>query len=252
MTVGEPSSPYVVEVAARWRDAMIRAVGRSRRISVLYSGGLDSSLVAFGARALAEVELVTVGVRGSSDLLAAEHGARVLGLPWVHRTVDQADVEQILAAERGALQRARPGSRAVLVGIAFALQTASQSLVLCGQGADELFLGYAHFEGLSSADSEAKRQEDLDRLLQEDWPLSISLGVHVHRKLGSPFLDSDFMGYVRALPIGQLRAGGGRKPLLRQVATTLGVPPELAQRPKKAFQYGSGIERLLRSRSGSG
>ncbi|MGA7860911.1 MAG: asparagine synthase-related protein [Thermoplasmata archaeon] len=248
----QPSSRVAAEVASRWRDAMLRTVGSSRRISVLYSGGLDSSLVAVGARELAEVELVTVGVRGSHDLLAAEQGARVLGLTWVRRTVYRADIEQVLAAERRALSGVSPVSRAVLVGMALAMQTASQARVLCGQGADELFLGYAHFEGLSSVDLEMKRQADLDRLLQEDWPLSISLGDHVHRKLASPFLEPDFLSYARELSVDQLRAGRGRKPLLRQVAMALGVPPELAERPKKAFQYGSGIERLLRPRSRSG
>ncbi|MGC2289048.1 MAG: asparagine synthase-related protein [Thermoplasmata archaeon] len=250
MQVRIPSPSLVSGMATQWRDALKRSIGASRQVSVLFSGGLDSSLVATGARDLAEVELVTIGASGSLDLIAAEQGARILGLPWKGRTVDREDVERVLSSEVDILARASPVPRAVLVGIALALETATHTRVLCGQGADELFLGYAHFEGLTTVETKGRRQEDVDRLLLEDWPHSVTLGGRRRKDLSSPFLEPEFMEHVLSLSIDQLRSGGGRKPLLRAVAALLGVPPELAERPKKAFQYGSGVARLLRSRPG--
>ncbi len=245
-------SPSTEEIASRWRDAVSRTVGASRAVSILYSGGLDSSLVAVSVRELAKIELVTVGVPGSRDLVAAEEGARLLAMEWVGRTIERMDVERVFASDGNLFAGTSLASRAVLVGLALALEATHHPNVLCGQGADELFLGYAHFEGLSPADVFRRREEDLDRLLSTDWPLSISLGERRDKVLGSPFLESDFLTFGRALSVDRLRAGRGRKPLLREVALALGVPEELANRPKRAFQYGSGLERLVRARSRSG
>jgi len=39
-----------------------------------------------------------------------------------------------------------------------------------------------------------------------------------------------------------------RKCILREVAFELGVPSEIVKRPKKAAQYGSGIDKILRKK----
>lgn len=39
-----------------------------------------------------------------------------------------------------------------------------------------------------------------------------------------------------------------RKCILREVASQMGVPPEIVKRPKKAAQYGSGIHKILKKR----
>jgi asparagine synthase (glutamine-hydrolysing) len=247
MLVGASIPPVLAEVASRWQAALARTVDGSRQVSVLYSGGLDSSLVAVGTRSLAQVELVTVGVAGSADLKAGKWGADLLGLEWVGQAISRRDVESILESEGRGLEGKSPAARSVLVGLALGLNASTHPRVLCGQGADELFLGYAHFEGLSPGQAIQRREEDLARLLMEDWPPSLALGKARAKRLGSPFLDPDFLSYARALSVEQLRSGDGRKPLLRGVARMLGVPPELAGRAKKAFQYGSGIQRLLKS-----
>jgi asparagine synthase (glutamine-hydrolysing) len=247
--VTEPRATLIATIALAWREAVARAVGDSKQLSILYSGGLDSSLVAVTSCALAKVELVTIGVRGSADLRAGEEGARILGLPWTTRVVVHADVERILDSEGKSLASLSSVSQAVQAGLALAQEAASQTRVLCGQGADELFLGYAHFEGLTPLDAMKKRQEDLDRLSKEEWPLSVAIGNRLGKRLASPYLDPEFMRDVLALSIDELRSGDGRKPLLRQVAAFLGLPPEIARRPKKAFQYGSGIEHLVKQRT---
>ena len=245
MSSSEPT--LTSELASKLRGAMARIVGKAPRVTVLYSGGVDSSLVARAASELTAVGLVSVGTQGSIDLSAAESGSRLLNLPWTYRTVEQTDIRRLLLEDPKEWNRVRPVSRAVLVGTALAIEAASDSTLLCGQGADELFLGYAHFEDLSAAKAADRREQDIEALLGDTWPRSVELARRRGRLLRSPFVEPEFLHCARGISIDQLRAGGGRKPLLRSLAREMLVPEPLAARPKKAFQYGSGIDRLLRS-----
>lgn len=242
-----PDPALLDTIATKWFSAMANARGGASRVSVLFSGGLDSSLVAFSLREEAELQLVTVGAPGSTDLRAAEEGARLLGLPLVSRTVDRNDVDKILREDRTVLEHTTPVSRAVLVSTALALDCSNGAHIVCGQGADELFLGYAHFEHLTAQETTERRRSDLRQLLEEDWPRSVLLAHRRNKALASPYLDPKFLDFVKALPVERLMRGTERKPILRDLADKLGLPATLAHRPKKAFQYGSGIGRLLRS-----
>jgi asparagine synthase (glutamine-hydrolysing) len=244
--VTENPTPLVESLAAWWEESLSKTVGDAGSISVLYSGGLDSSLVAFGLRTRAQIELVTVAVPGSVDAKNAAEGSRLLQLPWRNVTLQPSDVRRVLSDETGALGRLSSVSRAVQVALALGLEPASNELVVCGQGADELFLGYAHFEGIPPPQVMERRQSDLDRLLHTDWPVSLSIASRKRKRLASPFLGAEFLTRVTGLSADQLRPSGERKALLRQMARYLGLPAVLADRPKKAFQYGSGIARILR------
>lgn len=225
---------------------MDRTVGDEPHWTVLYSGGLDSSLVATAFRDRARVDLVTVGLPGSADLRAAEEGARLLDLPWRGRELSVGDLHRILAQDSEVFGTRPSTSRAVLIGLSLGLEAAQTRCVACGQGADELFLGYAHFDGRSDAEAEPLRQTDLRRLVEADWPCSQQLATRRSRRLESPFLEPLFFQQYSTVPVRELRGGHGRKHLLRELARAAGLPTELVDRPKKAFQYGSGIEKALR------
>lgn len=239
------SSPSVESVAAVLRGAIERAAG-SGPCSVLYSGGLDSTILATAARS-ARPTLVAVGVDDSHDLHAARTGAERLGQPLVARVLSLEEVRAAVERWAPALHGADRTSRAVTLGLALAMEATPPGVVLCGQGADELFLGYAHFRGLTAAAADARREEDLERLRHFDWPRAERIAGELDRPLRAPFLEPTVVDAVRATdPAAHLPRGVVAKPLLRSVALALGVPEELAQRPKKAFQFGSGLARSLR------
>ncbi|MCI4318061.1 MAG: asparagine synthase C-terminal domain-containing protein, partial [Thermoplasmata archaeon] len=124
--------------------------------TLLYSGGVDSSLVAHAARSVAAIRLLTVGVEGSTDVRDAESGAAWLGLPWRSVQVGPSDVREVLATHDLA-QQAEP-ARSVLVSLAVAIRASGSERILVGQGADELFGGYAHFRELEDLLREDRRQ----------------------------------------------------------------------------------------------
>lgn len=233
-----------------WEEALAPWRGTSRPFSLLFSGGVDSSLIAWELRGSPGLELVTVGTRGSRDLASAESAARILGLRWSGSIVE---TEQI----RSARERTHPMtegsgrvSRSVLVALALAVDRAGTPEVLCGQGADELFLGYAHFRGIPSPEVERRARADWERLLSDDWPRSQAIARSAGRTLFAPYLHPGFSTAALAFPIEERLPEVTAKPLFRAWAGHRELPTELVDRPKKALQYGSGIDRALRALDG--
>ncbi|HYK93992.1 MAG TPA: asparagine synthase-related protein, partial [Thermoplasmata archaeon] len=119
--------------------------------------------------------------------------------------------------------------------------------LVTGQGADELFHGYAHFRGLSLADRLSRASADLERLTEHEWPRFQRMSAGAGRQIVAPYLDDEFVRAVqREASSIAVASEGEPKRTLRELARHLGVPAELAARPKKAMQYGSGIGRLVR------
>jgi asparagine synthase (glutamine-hydrolysing) len=228
------------------RRAVERPLASEPSASLLYSGGLDSSAIAAARPRNAVLKLVTIGTQGSPDLEAARSGAELLGLPIETRIVEAAEVRSAMARWADDLATLREPHRSVFVAIALAVHAAPTKLVLCGQGADELFQGYAHFNALPPDEAHARSESDLDRLRSVDWPLAERVARELGHVLAAPFLDPELMAWARSLSPALHRSSRGRKPLLRAAAAQLGAPPSLVDRPKRALQYGSGVHRLVR------
>ena len=214
-------------------------------LAVLFSGGVDSGLLAWELRRRPAVRLVTVGVAGSADLEAAARAATVLGLP--SDRVELSEIEVRTAADRASAEsRDLPRvARHVLVAFGAALERAPAPSVLCGQGADELFLGYAHFRSLSERAALERSEADLHTLLERDWPRAQALAARNGRRVFAPYLHPGFVAAARAIPIGWRLPGDESKSYFRRWAEHRGLPHAIARRPKRALQYGSGVDRIL-------
>ncbi|MCX6799420.1 MAG: diphthine--ammonia ligase, partial [Candidatus Diapherotrites archaeon] len=115
--------------------------------------------------------------------------------------------------------------------------------VFSGQGADELFLGYARFK--SSSDLEADSAAALGKLLRSDLRWNRAIAEANGLKLETPFLGKKIMKFAGSLPNSQKISGGRNKVILRELAGALGIPPEFAERGKTAAQYGSNSDRAI-------
>ncbi len=253
-------APY--EDPPRWvfdalRDTIVRAVERSLDagvpVGVLLSGGLDSSIVAAVAARLTEgrrVPTFAVGLEGSSDLAAARLVAEHAGTDHhelVYTAEDAIALVPRIIAELESFDPALVHS-AVPHHLVAELAGRHVKVVLAGEGADELFAGYAHYGQHESG--EALHEDLLATLegmhiggLQRVDRVAAAHGIEPR----VPFLDLDVVELALALPpewklISEERPA---KWMLRRAFEDW-LPQEVVWRRKEQFGEGTGMNDVLR------
>jgi asparagine synthase (glutamine-hydrolysing) len=204
------------------------------------SGGVDSSLVA----ALAGLPCIAVGLSGSHDLAAAQETAEVLDLPLTVKEIGMDDIRAALDEVLTIIPRITPLDVEIGVTGYFIAALAKEigaTRILTGQAADELFGGYARYG--RSADLRADLAADFDGLFfQRERDAAVASHFGVWYSL--PFMDERVVRASQTFSPEELVKGDLRKIALRSVAAKH-LPEEIAWRPKKAMQYGSGISSAL-------
>jgi asparagine synthase (glutamine-hydrolysing) len=241
------------------RDTVIRSVERSLDagvpIGVLLSGGVDSSIVTAVAAKLAAdrgqtVPTFAVGMEGSGDLVAARLVAEYAGTEHhelIYTAEDAIELVPQIIAELESFDPTLVHS-AVPHHLVSELAAKHVKVVLAGEGADELFAGYAHYG-----------EHQTGTALHEDL-LSTIEGMHigglqrVDRVAGAhgleprvPFLDLDVVELALALPPEWKLTGTDRpaKWMLRR-AFDGWLPEEVLWRRKEQFGEGTGMNQVLR------
>ena len=231
------------------RDALDRALSDIDEdgLAVAFSGGVDSALLA----AALDVPLYTVGFPDSQDLANARSAADLLD---AELRVVELDHDQLRAAI-GPVVRATGRTNAMDVQIALpvylaASQAATDGVdrLALGQGVDELFGGYAKVAAapddprVEAGTVRGARREVVRSLpdqLERDSLVVWAAGVAPV----TPFVHDAVVRAALELP-GELIAGDRRKIAFRDAARQW-LPPEIADRDKKAVQYGSLAAREL-------
>ncbi len=236
-------------------DSVKKRVAGLDRVGIIFSGGLDSSILAKISKDL-EVEtfLYTVGTENSSDMKYAKQVANSLYLPLKTKVVALEDVKHYTGLVLNAIEEYNVMKLGVGMPSYIASELACQDgirVMLSGQGADELFAGYQRYTQFYKEYGEKTTEDlkaDVSNLyhvnLQRDDAVTMANSV----ELRVPYLDSDVVDVGLNIPM-KYKLGKDpqdlRKCILRRVASDLEVPRKAVLRPKKAAQYGSGIHRLL-------
>jgi asparagine synthase (glutamine-hydrolysing) len=239
------SPPWESYLTNALADALV-PLQKIAPLTVLFSGGVDSGLLAWELRTHPALTLSTVGLEGSPDLAVAKRAASDLNLPWVGEIASEGEVLALLERIGPHLEGLTPTERAVEVAFALAVTRAPSGVTVCGQGADELFFGYAHFRGISEGAAIARADQDLERLKGTAWPRAIRIARSLGREVVSPYLHPRFVSAALGIPAEDRLAAPPPKRAFRLWAIRRGLPESIALRPKKALQYGTGIDRLLR------
>jgi asparagine synthase (glutamine-hydrolysing) len=227
-------------------DSPIKEAVIGKKAAIAFSGGLDSGIVALLSKRYADVTLYTVGVKDAYDVKAGEEMSAVLEMPWKHIEIDEKILEIELPRMIRITGTVNPITLSFEVPLYFVLKLSEESVVLGGQGADELFLGYSKYIGLDEEQFEAVLKEDMARLMNVTLNHERAVAEEFKKTLVHPYLNEKVVSLVERMGISGVSVGDVRKPLLRDAAMMLGYP-ELAEKPKKSAQYGSGTMVVLRS-----
>lgn len=223
-------------------DAILAAVAlRSDEGICALSGGVDSTLVA----KLAGRECVAVGLENSHDLKQARYAAKTLGLSCTYVTITEDEIAQALPTVIRTIPKKDPVSSGIALTQFFITRWAGENgycRIITGQGADELFGGYARYmESANLEDELARDFLGLEAQARRDQGIAA-----LHKTyLSMPYLDLRVVRAARTIPACEKVQGNRRKIPLRKVAERH-IPQDLAWYEKKAMQYGSGIWGAMR------
>ncbi|MEM0383934.1 MAG: asparagine synthase-related protein [Candidatus Caldarchaeum sp.] len=231
--------------------------------AIFFSGGLDSLLLAkLGLDVGLEPKLFTLGVRGSSDFVRSFRAAEVLGLDVVRVEAEPVEVRKALTELEAGLGRMKPMDASISVAMRMlAARAAELGCVasVSGQGADELFGGYMKYSkalvghGLHAV--ERMMMDDFSKLNEFGLPRDFLAVRSAGAYLITPYLCREVVEAALGTPLSlKLSFENGkvvRKKVLREACRVVGLG-ELAEVEKKALQYGTGLEKLLRRIRASG
>ena len=243
---------YIMSVESEnLENALVSAVKsqvQGEDVAVAFSGGLDSGLVAAIAKEHARsVTLYTSGKDNSYDVVMAREMSEKLGLPWLHIPLNEDNIEARLREMISITGTSSPLTLSFELPLFFVCRTVREKYVLSGQGSDELFAGYSKYIGLSVEELDRMRKADIGKLISSTIPHETKVADHFGRKVLYPYMDPLVTMQVNAMDLKELVPADQdhRKMLLRQVANNLGYP-FIAEKKKKAAQYGSGTMDLVR------
>ncbi len=257
----EDPPPWVFDAI---RDSVIHAVEGALvadvPVGAFLSGGLDSSVIcAVAARDLRRrgrtFKSFAAGLSGSPDLVAARRVAEHVGCDHHERVYTAEEAIALVPEVIGLLESFDPMllHSAVPNHLVATLAREHVKAVLIGEGADELFAGYAHYAELETGD---ELYEELLETLRGAHNLGLQRVDRITSANGLeariPFLDLDVVELAFALPPAWklMRANRPEKWLLRQ-AFEGWLPDDLLWRGKEQFGQGTGMGDVLRERFGA-
>jgi asparagine synthase (glutamine-hydrolysing) len=224
----------------------VREYVAGRAVGVLFSGGLDSTIIAKIAADYGRVKLYTIGTEGAHDLLVARETAEELSLDWAPILLDEKAIIANLIPLSRLLGDQAPLPLSYEMPLFVVASVSIESILLSGQGADELFGGYSRYLLMDDNQLAEGMKSDIEALLSRGVDGENRIASHFRKQILHPYLHPTVVREASLLPLRQCIDGQSRKVVLRDIAMLLGLT-QVAVRPKKAAQYGSGVMKVMKA-----
>ena len=234
-----------------------RRVSDVEEVAVAFSGGIDSSIIAFLTKLChVDTHLICVALEGQREANFAERAARALDLPLHQAAYSIDDVEEALPKVLWLIEEPNPVNVSIAIPIFWvAEQTAKLGfrVLMTGQGGDELFGGYHRYledyarHGLDGL--QRRLYQDVVSSPESNFQRDNKVCTFNKVKLRLPFADWDVIQLALSLPANLKIASPKdelRKRVLRKAAKKLGIPKFITEKTKKAIQYTTGVNQAMR------
>lgn len=238
------------------RKAVLKRTEYLDEIAVIFSGGIDSTILTMLLKDLpVKIKLYTVGGENSKDVIASRKIAKYYNLPLKIQTIN----EKIVKDNLENVVKAIGENNLMKIGVGMTIYLACQMIhedgikvAISAQGADELFAGYNRYlKSYATGNLDEELRYDIENMYHVNLERDDAVSMENSVELRLPFLDKNLVKFALNIPIEYKIANREdkiRKNILRDLAHDLGLPKEFAYRPKKAAQYGSGIDKILRKK----
>ncbi len=220
-----------------------------KKFGVFFSGGVDSTLIAFTCKKFTDnFTCYTVGIEGSKDLAASKEVAIKLKLDHKSKTLSIEEMEGLF--EKTAkiigpkvINIVNIGVGAVEVAAIEIAKKDNIDMMFSGLGSEEIFAGYQRHEKASDINEEC--WNGLKSTWERDFQRDFKIAVYEKIEALTPFLDKELI--IKAMQVdGKLKIyGEHKKYILRKMAVAAGLPESISFRPKIAAQYGSNFDKAI-------
>lgn len=237
-------------------EALFAAVSDNLRgidkIGIAFSGGIDSTLLAKICKNMnIDTTLLTVGFPESNDLEFSRTIARKI---CMHHRVLEIDKDQFSLFSKKITSEMTCRNLSHIencIAFSYVAQLASDNelkVVLTANGFDELFCGYNKFRLIFNQGNDTINNTIEARILNElELVTEIKKIVEKYDvSIIQPFLSKGFISIAMKFPIYSKIVSEDdflRKHIIRKIALSFELPPEVIIRRKKALQYGSLIHK---------
>jgi asparagine synthetase B (glutamine-hydrolysing) len=221
----------------------------NEKFGILFSGGVDSTLIAFICKKHTDNFICyTVGMKGSKDVEFSSKVAKSLKLNHKIKIFSQKEAEKIFEDTAKILGKeliniVNLGVGGVVLAAIKLAEKDKLKVFFSGLGSEEIFAGYQRHENSDNINEECWK--GLKTTWQRDFRRDYAISKRKKIKLLTPFLDKELILTAMKIDSNLKIKRGTKKYILRKVAEEICMKKEFAFRPKTAAQYGSNFDKAI-------
>ena len=225
------------------------------KIGIAFSGGIDSTLLAMICKNMnIDTTLFTVGFPDSNDIEFSKSISHKINMNHKISEIDKGDLAVITKKIKNEISCSNTSHIENCIAFSYIAKLASKngtSVVLTANGFDELFCGYNNFRFIFNQGSDTINKTIESKILNElELTNEIKQVAKEYRvSILQPFLSKGFISVAMKFPIYNKIVSNDdvlRKHIIRKIALSFDLPPEVIFRRKKAIQYGSLIHKYYK------
>lgn len=244
---GKPFLTNEEDIIEHLRKLLKKAIVAKEKVGIAFSGGLDSSVLALLSP---NCQLYTIGLENSSDVAWSIQVAKEIKKPIKTKIITLPEAEHIIKEVVQILKSTdvtHVGIGCVVYAVLEMAKKDGIKTVYGGLGAEEIFGGYKrHIEyGKDLENIHKKLWEGLYGMEKRDLARDLPIAKHFDIQLVAPFLNEELVTYAMQIDPKLKINNERRKIILQDTAFVLGLPKDVAYRPKMAAQYSSKFDRAM-------